>query len=333
MNLEDLIDPEFGLQQDDFVGTKFGNDNQLEVVGWSGRNSSYGKFYILHCKTCSSDSEMFGGGYFKSLKSALVNKNVLPCGCAVAPRRSEKQYLILAQRKAESLGHQCLGFAEPFKGQYTKLKLQCPKHGIWNTTSVNSLVNNGHSCPKCRVDAARQVNTKPDEDMIASFFASGAFHPDTKFSRSERKDSNGYSPYWVVDCPVCGERGEAISTSFQKGYLSCLCAHMRQKSAYVNMIKNENGECFAIKFGVANNPKERAKQQFSTALYDFETYGVWEFQTKQDCLSAERTCMSEVSGPVLSKTEMPDGWTETTYPYNLDKIVEIYEEYGGVRVQ
>ena len=29
---------------------------------------------------------------------------------------------------------------------------------------------------------------------------------------------------------------------------------------------------------------------------------------------------------------MPDGWTETTYPYNIDKIIEIYEKHGGVRI-
>jgi hypothetical protein len=28
---------------------------------------------------------------------------------------------------------------------------------------------------------------------------------------------------------------------------------------------------------------------------------------------------------------MPDGYTETTWVYNLDKIVEIYERNGGLK--
>lgn len=29
---------------------------------------------------------------------------------------------------------------------------------------------------------------------------------------------------------------------------------------------------------------------------------------------------------------MPDGFSETTYLYNTDKIIGIYEKYGGVRI-
>ena len=38
MNLEDVIDSEYGLQQDDYSlsGVVFGEDGQLEIVGWSG---------------------------------------------------------------------------------------------------------------------------------------------------------------------------------------------------------------------------------------------------------------------------------------------------------
>ena len=35
-NLEDLIDPEYGLQQDEWSLTRprFGTEGQLEVIGW-----------------------------------------------------------------------------------------------------------------------------------------------------------------------------------------------------------------------------------------------------------------------------------------------------------
>lgn len=47
---------------------------------------------------------------------------------------------------------------------------------------------------------------------------------------------------------------------------------------------------------------------------------------------AERECKEQLECGVVLKRDMPDGWTETTYVYNLEKIVEIYERNGGVKV-
>lgn len=66
MNLSELIDDN-GLQQDEWSLTKpkFGKEGQLEVVGWGGRFKSIGvKFYILKCKKCNQDTELFGEGVF-----------------------------------------------------------------------------------------------------------------------------------------------------------------------------------------------------------------------------------------------------------------------------
>lgn len=72
MNLEDVIDPEYGLQQDEWSLTrpKFGKEGQLEVVGWSGKSGS-NNLYILMCLTCNQDSELFGEGYFRSVKGGF----------------------------------------------------------------------------------------------------------------------------------------------------------------------------------------------------------------------------------------------------------------------
>lgn len=34
----------------------------------------------------------------------------------------------------------------------------------------------------------------------------------------------------------------------------------------------------------------------------------------------------------LDKIQMPDGYTETTASFNIDKVISIYESYGGLRV-
>lgn len=33
----------------------------------------------------------------------------------------------------------------------------------------------------------------------------------------------------------------------------------------------------------------------------------------------------------MTRTELKDGWTETTSTANYDKIVEIYERFGGTK--
>ena len=64
MNLEDVLDPEYGLQQDAWSLSKptFGEEGQLEVVGWSGIQGRI-KLYVLKCDKCSQGSELFGEGY------------------------------------------------------------------------------------------------------------------------------------------------------------------------------------------------------------------------------------------------------------------------------
>jgi len=187
VNLEDVIDSEYGLQQDEWSLSKprFGEEVQLEVVGWSGKNTT-NKYYILKCDLCSGDHELFGEGYFRSVKSSLV-KGQVPCGCSRSPSWTKEQYHMLCSRKAKELGCTFLTFAGEWKGGGTKIKMLCEKHGVWDSGAVASLINLGSCCPKCRDEACR----KPDSDMIASFLSSGAFHPATRFWRSERKTKQG----------------------------------------------------------------------------------------------------------------------------------------------
>lgn len=148
----DLIDLTFGqeLQQDEWSLTapKFGKERQLTVVGWSGRKGS-SKLYILKCTNCSQDSELFGQGYFRSIKSSLVNLGQVPCGCSKSPRFSEKQYEVLCSRRARELGYDFLGFIGEWKAHKTKIRMSCAEHGEWGSCSINGLVSKGSGCPSC----------------------------------------------------------------------------------------------------------------------------------------------------------------------------------------
>ena len=329
MNLEDIVGEE-GLQQDEWSLSKpsFGEEGQLEVVGWSGKRKTH-KYYVLRCSKCSQDSELFGEGYFRRLKGNLVSGQA-PCGCSKKPQWSKEQYSVLCSRKAKEFGYTFLGFEEEWKGAYTKIRMLCPKHGEWNTGNTNDLINGGRGCPGCKADKLGENSTKPDDVMIASFFASSAFHPDTKFWRSGRKKVDGYKGYWFMSCPDCAEIGEATSNNLQQGKRPCACNMHRPQECYINWIIDDYN-IIAIKFGVARDSKQRIKQQNSKSVYTLKQHSIYTFPSVQQCKSAELECKQTLETRVISRTELPDGWSETTWVYNLDKIVEIYERNGGVR--
>ena len=331
-NLEDLIDPEYGLQQDEWSLTRprFGAEGQLEVIGWSGRTERGIKFYLLRCNICLRDTELFEGGYFRSNKGNL-ERGKSPCGCAAKYVWTKEQYTILCSRKAEGLGYAFLGFVGEWKRSTTKIKTLCREHGEWDSGTVNGLINSGIGCPGCKVEAIIKARTKPDSVMVESFFASGAFHPDTKFCRSERKVHRAI--YWSVYCPDCRTRGEATAGNLRKGKRSCKCSPHRQQESYINLLRDLDNQTVAIKFGVANNSEVRVKQQNNKCFYEVSNHSVYYFPDKKSCIMAENECIQRLACGVISKEFMPDGFTETTWALNLDKIISIYEKHGGKRIK
>lgn len=332
MNLEDVVDPEYGLQQDEWSSTipTFGKDNQLTVVGRSRRDKSSGvKFYILKCDKCSQDTELFGEGYFSSRKGDLV-KGAIPCGCSGSPRWTGEQYSVICSRKANELDYKFLGFVGEWKAQNTKIKMSCDKHGEWNSGTIASLISMGAGCPGCKSESISKFHKKSDDVMIQSFLDTGAFHPNTKFWRSDRKDSRGVKVYWFMSCPECGKAGESFSGDLQQGKRPCACNMHRQQKAYVNWVVDICNNAVAIKFGITSNSDRRIKEQDSKSAYTLKQHSIYQFPDVASCKQAERECKRELECGVLNKTEMLDGYTETTWCHNLDKIISIYIKYGGV---
>ena len=331
MNLEDVID-ENGLQQDKWSLSKprFGEEGQLEVIGWSGKSGSK-KYYILKCNKCSQDGELFGEGYFKASRYNLL-KPAIPCGCSYHPQWSKDQYSTLCARKSKELGNIFIGFEGEWRGHKTKVIQSCLKHGEWGSGSITGLINGGSGCKGCQHDIIGEAHSKPDYDMIESFHLSGSYHPYTKFWRSGRLNSNGYTGYWYYLCGKCGEKGESWSSKLQLGQLSCACNLHRQQECYINWIVDDRENAVAIKFGIARDSKQRIKSQDRQSLYEVRQYQVYTFPSVQQCKQAERECKKELECGVVLKRDMPDGWTETTWSYNIGKVVDIYKRNGGVMV-
>jgi hypothetical protein len=321
------------LQQDEWSLTKpkFGKEGQLTVVGWEGRSRGH-KLYTLICNKCFTDTELFPTGYFKSLKSSLIIGQI-PCGCSKKPHWSEAQYSILCKRKATELGFTFLGFSGEWNRCNTKIKMLCEKHGEWDTGTINNFMGKSHACPGCKTEALSFINTKPDDVMIASFYKSGAFHLETEFSRSDRVDVRGYNSYWTITCPECGEQGVGLSGDLQKGHRPCACNMHRQQECYINWLIDDHNMAVAIKFGIANNSKQRIKDQDRHSVYTLKQHSTYTFPDVASCKKAERECKKELETGVVLKRDMPDGYSETTWAYNIGRVKTIYERNGGVLVE
>lgn len=330
MNMFNFINEDINQDNWSVYRPKFGKDSQLEVIGWSGKTGKH-KLYVLYCKNCAKDSELFQKGYFRSKKSNLI-KGQIPCGCSNKPEWSKEQYIILSKRKARELGYILIEFIGNWKGIHTKMKMLCEEHGEWSSTDITHLLNKGSGCPKCATKTISEAKMKSDKYIIESFLKSKAFHPDTKFWRSERETLNGRKAYWKIYCPDCKQSGESLRGDLQQGKRPCACSPMRQKEAYINLVY-DSGTIIAIKFGIANKSQQRLKIQQRKSIYILEQAALYIFPHTENCKKAERECLQELECGIVSKHAMEDGWTETTSLKNLEKIIEIYERNGGILLE
>ena len=219
---------------DDFIGRTFGENNQVEVVGWFGERRGNGKLYTVKCSECTKDPELFGDGYFKSTKSHLLAGSI-PCGCSKKVAWSEAQQLIRVQRVCVKKNIRFISAIDGFKGNKSVLRLECLQDGhVWET-SFDSLINSSSGCPVCGHERISKCNLKPDHIMVESFMASCSFADGTVFWRSDRLDSLGYRGFWKYSCPHCSSDEyvseglcsgvfEGRSNNLQLGKLTCRCS-------------------------------------------------------------------------------------------------------------
>lgn len=326
-DLKDLIGKE-GLQVDEYVGTQVGN---LTVIGWNGLKGNSRKYFV-NCIICCQDKELHGQGVFLTSKGHL-ERGVLPCGCSSRCGWTKEQYIVRLKRICSKKGVLFKGFDGEFTtANKTRVILECDRHGQYANLTISSCLdsNTDKGCAKCFSESTGNSHRKKDEDMIKMFMERGKYPEGTIFTRSDTLDKNGHKKYWNIYCPVCETSAEAHIVGLYKGSRSCDCSYQVQKESYINLIK-DGDNIIALKFGVARDSIPRTKQQKSYCIYTVVPYGVWSYPDTKSCKLAERVCMKTLEVGVLTKQEMSDGYTETTPPYNMERIIKIFEEYGGIR--
>jgi len=314
------------INEDYVTGKVYGS---CVVLGWSGKQHGK-KLYVLQCNVCKEDPELFGDGLFISGKSNL-DKGQISCGCSTKPLWTKEQLEVRLKREAESRGYIFHKLCDTYEKATTKIVVECKSHGIWDTMQANNFLR-GQDCPSCSaISRSKNLvhhNTFEDEVFIERFKNSKLFPEGTTFVRNSLGFKDRYlEPCWDVTCPVCQITFAARGAALYKGSMRCDCRCL-PKQAYINIIQDKE-EIVAVKFGIARNPSDRKYRGFN---YEYYLYGCWEFSNYADCLKAELVCKQTLSCGILDKKQMPDGYTETTYPNNIEKVISIFEEYGGQRI-
>jgi len=216
-----------GFDRDAFVGTKWGVDGHLTVVGVSEYEKGRADIsaYVT-CEVCSHDTELYGNGVFKIARSSLL-QNGLPCGCSKFPKWSDEQHRVKVARICERENYEIVSFSCENLRTNSRVVLRCLDDGHEWSVSLNKLYV-GRGCPECKSRKA----TVSEEDNVRRFRESGRYGEGAIFKRldiSSRK--------WYYKCLVCAEdefanaglcTGEFIvsASSLYEGCVSCRCAQV-----------------------------------------------------------------------------------------------------------
>lgn len=305
----------------------FGELDQLYVVGHDG-NKGNKKHYILKCKVCSQDKELFGEGYFKVTKASII-RGCLPCGCSPAPRLSKESLEILIKRNLK-VGINFVGLASNFRGSKTKVLLDCDLHGQWETFAANVIYSKA-GCFSCSMSEHFRLNRPSEEDQTKLLLSSGNFAQGTTFTETTKPQTTDKTVYYSVTCGECGTNYESRITHLKNGHKGCLCSSGGQIYAYIMNVSDRNTEeTVAIKFGITRGKVSQRIWDINKSSKDLKVslIEVWKFPTTKDCRNAELMCAQKLD-VAISRGQI-NGFSETTSTENISRVRQIYEMHGGV---
>jgi len=298
------------------------------IIG-SYRNENNKLRFVVECKVCKQDAELFKLGLF-DIDSKALRDGMKPCGCSVAPQWEEWQYNILLNRRALLFNCEFLGWSSDYVGSQTKTVMHCKTHDItWNANCVNDCRRYDILCAECHSQKMVYKTRKPDGQATINF---KGFADNTVFTRSDKKAKNGHREFWNVFCPDCDVSYTSNYKTLIQGYRGCECNSFRQKQLYLHILYSEETPV-GLKFGIANDWNIRLKGLNKRNTLRLENYAVWEFTTTFDCRRSEQALKDNFPCGVISKQEMPDGYTETASLSDFLPIVQMLDSLTERNIQ
>lgn len=198
---------------------------------------------------------------------------------------------------------------------HTEITVYCKQHGIFKTTPAFHY-HHKRGCSKCSGNA---IKTK--KEWIDDFIS---IHGN-KYDYSLLPDNIRSDVHIRI---VCSEHGSFLQRPDNHlGGNGCpTCSFGEQNYMYINTVGDS-----CIKYGITGNLNRRIKQQTCKSPLNIKNIYLFKFEDSDLCKQVECLLKAKYT-PVLSRKDLPDGFTETTFSYNLDEIVSVIKEFGGVRL-
>ncbi len=196
----------------------------------------------------------------------------------------------------------------------------CNRHGEFSRM-LNSYKTGYSICKECNVEKDAQSRSSNTESFIEK---AKQIFPDYDYSRVAYTRVSGY-----VDV-VC-EKGHSFSQragNLLQGYGCPSCSktgfsYNKKGSLYVLKI----GDSFG-KIGITHNLKKRLAKIRSSSKHEVSVIRVCDFDNGEFVKNLEQAILkSGIEFKAASKHEVLDGYTETFWLYDLDKIFNLIDEY------
>lgn len=146
-----------------------------------------------------------------------------------------------------------------------------------------------------------------------------------------KESSYGMQSRFTYNCPEHGIQNVCLNNFINMGNRCPGCVGKNQRESYINIVYDGNLPV-AIKFGISTETPRRVRDQNRRACFDVKNLAVFLYPDSERCKQAETACKTELKCQIVSKQDLPDGWTETVALTDYDRVVSIYERFGGVRV-
>ncbi|EAP8925867.1 hypothetical protein HXQ92_003685 [Salmonella enterica] len=318
---------------------RFAND-----INWVKNNSraiSPREFEIRIIDLCKEINYEFLGFYgeWKGIKTKLVlkcneghvyNTATIDGFIGSGRRCPECKKINLAKKKIRAIspeeytsrlntvcledGYTFIGFYGEWKGNETKVIMQCPHGHEYNTTTINSFLG-GVRCPHCKRDmliARNTISVEEYNENIENVCSSIGY-----VYHGIIGEWNGYNTKIALTCSAGHSFKTASIRSFLYNGSRCPCCanygYNVAKAGYL-YVQRVTGEVDAIKFGITNRkPEQRMRQHINRSKLNHELVFFMKFEDGQKALDVEtriKQIWKEKTGYV-SRELMEDGFTET----------------------
>ncbi|ENM2831971.1 DUF723 domain-containing protein [Vibrio cholerae] len=287
------------------------------------------KYYVVKCDKCSQDPELFGEGLFKVTLSNL-KKGSTPCGCSKNPQLTEEQYKTKASRFAASKGYTFLGWDGEFKGNKTRVKMECPIHGEFTVATYRDMMHKSVGCKGCKKETLSKLNNKGLEYYLPAI-EQNLTRNNLTFVRVISY-THSHDSQIEVECPV---HGKFIRSAHNLAY-SGACSqcksngYRKEKGGNFYLFKwTEGGESF-LKFGVTNyeNVNKRIRQQKRSTDFTPQPVITAHFEDGSIPLKLESFVKQTFECGVVDSSLFNDGYTETI-PFSVENVNIILSEVAS----